>query len=180
MPELPEVETLRRELESTVCGARIEAVDLRWRSFLITPRGTPDSEIPGQRIIAIRRRGKELVFDLDRDWHLLLHLKMTGQVVVQRRGKTVAYGGYPTRNLRGPMPNSWTRVIFVLSGSRSLFINDLRKFARLRPVTSAALQSDPFLSRMGPEPLGRGFTLAGFRQQLSRNRFASIKAVLLD
>lgn len=180
MPELPEVETLRRGLDATVRGARIEAVDVRWPPFITATRATIDSAVVGHRIRTIRRRGKALIFDLGCDWHLLLHLRMTGQVVVHRHGRPVVFGGHPTANITGPMPNGWTRAVLVLSAGRTLFVNDHRKFARIRVVTSAELSTDAFLSRMGPEPLDGDFTLSVFRKRLLRHRSAPVKAALLD
>lgn len=180
MPELPEVETIRRDLDATVRGTRIESVTVLWPPFVQAPRAVLDSAVVGHRIEGIHRRGKALIMDLDHDWHLLLHLKMTGQVVVYRRGRLVAFGGHPTANITGPMPNAWTRVVFALSAGRTMFVNDQRKFARLRVVTTAELTADPFLSGMGPEPLGEDFTVPAFRQRLLRHRSAPVKAALLD
>ncbi|MBO0880085.1 MAG: hypothetical protein J2P17_06950, partial [Mycobacterium sp.] len=69
---------------------------------------------------------------------------MTGQIVVQLRGHTVLAGGHPTPNILGPMPNIWTRAVFTLAGHRTLFVNDQRKFGRIRVVTTADLAEDPF------------------------------------
>lgn len=180
MPELPEVETIRRALDAKVRGARIESVTVLWPPFVVAAREVLDSEVVGHRIKAIRRRGKALILDLGRDWHLLLHLKMTGQVVVHRRGRLIAFGGHPTANITGPMPNAWTRVVLTLSAGRTVFVNDQRKFARLRVVTTADLAADPFFSGMGPEPLGEDFTVPVFAQRLMRHRSAPVKAALLD
>lgn len=182
MPEMPEVETVRRGLETTLRGARIESVQVRWPPFVdaAAPALELEAAVVGHRIDAVRRRGKQLIVDLDHDRHLLIHLKMTGQVVVQRHGRTVALGGHPSANLLGPMPNDWTRIVFALSGGRTLFVNDPRKFGRIRLVTTAALARDPFLARMGPEPLSPAFTLAVLKAQLARHRAAPIKAALLD
>lgn len=180
MPEMPEVETIRRSLDATVRGARIESMQVRWPPFVVAAREALDAVVIGHRIRNIRRRGKLLILDLDRDWHLLLHLKMTGQVVVHRRDRLVAFGGHPTADVVGPMPNASTRVVFTLSAARRLFVNDQRKFARIRVATTADLATDRFLATMGPEPLGKDFTLAGFRHRLARFRSAPIKAALLD
>ena len=180
MPEMPEVETVRRGLDATVLGARIESVNVLWPPFIDATRAVLDSAVVGHRIGAIRRRGKALILDLGGDWHLLLHLKMTGQVVVHRRGRLVTFGGHPTANIVGPMPNNWTRAIFKLSASRTLFLNDQRKFARLRLITTTDLAADPFLAGMGPEPLDDNFSLAVFKHRLARFRSAPVKAALLD
>lgn len=180
MPEMPEVETLRRALDATVRGARIESVAVLWRPFIDATKAVLDTAVVGHRISAIRRRGKALILDLGGDLHLLLHLKMTGQVVVHRRDTVVAFGGHPTANMVGPMPNSWTRAVFTLSAGRTMFVNDQRKFARIRVVTTAELAADPFLSGMGPESLSDDFTLAAFKERLARHRSAPVKAALLD
>lgn len=180
MPEMPEVETIRRGLDATVRGARIESVAVRWSPFVMATRAVLDAAVVGHRIEATRRRGKLLILDLGGTWHLLVHLKLTGQIVVHRRGRLVAFGGHPTANMVGAMPNAWTRVVFTLSAGRELFVNDQRKFARIRVVTTADMAADPFLSSLGPEPLGDDFTLAVFRQRLMRHRAAPIKAALLD
>lgn len=180
MPEMPEVETVRRSLDATVRGARIESMQVLWPPFVVATREVLDAVVIGHRIGNIWRRGKLLIMDLDRGWHLLLHLKMTGQVVVHRRGRLVAFGGHPTADVVGSMPNASTRVVFTLGAARTLFVNDQRKFARLRVATTAELATDRFLATMGPEPLGEGFTLAGFKRRLARFRSAPTKAALLD
>jgi formamidopyrimidine-DNA glycosylase len=180
MPEMPEVETIPRGLDATIRGARIEWVTVLWPPFIDTTLAVLDTAVVGYRINAIRRRGKLLVLDLNNGWHLLLHLKMTGQVVVHRRCRIIAFGGHPTTNIVGLMPNSWTRAMFMLSVSRTLFVNDERKFARLRVVTTADFAVDPFLSRIGPEPLSDDFSLPVLKKRLARHRSASVKAVPLD
>lgn len=151
MPGMPEVETLRRDLDTTMRGARIESVTVLWPPFVGATRAVLDTAVVGHPIVAIRRRGKALLLDLGRDWHLMLHLKMTGQIVVHQRGRVVALGGHPTANMIGPVPNPWTQAAFTLSAGRTLFVNDQRRFARLRVVTTADLAADRFLSSMGPE-----------------------------
>ena len=177
MPELPEVEIVRRGLDATVRGARIETVKVLWSPFVEATPAKIHATVIGHRIGAARRRGKLLILDLDHNYHLLVHLMMTGQVVVHRRGRVVLAGGHPTPNILGPMPNPWTRAVFTLSGSRTLFVNDSRKFGRIRVVSTAKLADDPFLLHLGPEPLGDDFTVSAFQARLARHRSA-IKALL--
>ena len=120
MPEMPEVETIRRGLDATVRGARIESVVVLWPPFVAATRVVLDTAVVGHRIGKIHRRGKALILDLGGDWHLLLHLKMTGQVVVHRQGRVVAFGGHPTANIVGPMPNSYMLSLIV---RRTLTLN---------------------------------------------------------
>lgn len=177
---MPEVETLRRGLESNIRGARIESVAVIWPPFVVAPLAHFSSAVVGQQISEIRRRGKALIVDLSGGSHLLLHLKMTGQIVVHEHDRIVLFGGHPTANITGPMPNAWTRMSFTLNAGRILYVNDQRKFARIRLVNTEELAADPFLLTLGPEPLSDEFTLATFRQKLARHRSAPIKAALLD
>jgi formamidopyrimidine-DNA glycosylase len=180
MPELPEVETLRRGLLATVAGKRVEGIDVLWAKSLNASAWVVDDVVVGHRIIDIRRRGKVLILDLDNGYYLLLHPRMTGQLVVTEHGSTRFAGGHPSRSMLAPMPNVTTRVIVRLSGGTVLFVNDQRKFARIMLVDTSALLADPFLARLGPEPLSDDFSVMGFREQLMRHPRAPIKSVILD
>ena len=118
-----------------------------------------------------------LIVDLDRDLHLLVHLRMTGQLVVVRRGVTVLAGGQPSRSLLDPTPNPTTRMEFRLSGQRVLYFNDQRKFGWIRCGTRRGA-GRPVSVPVGPEPSGEEFTLAGFRARLAAHPRAVVKAAL--
>lgn len=138
------------------------------------------SRLGNKMINAVRRRGKALVLDLNGGMHLLLHPMMTGQLVVTEQAVTVFAGGHPSRSMLDAMPNATTRVILGLSENTVVFFNDQRKFGWIRILDTAALRGDPFLARLGPEPLGDTFTVNGFRERLAAHSRAPIKAVLLD
>ena len=180
MPELPEVETVRRGLLATVLGRPVESVEVLSPQSLQAPQRALKRLLVGHRFTGIGRRGKLLVIDLDSDARLLVHLMMTGQLVVTEDGRTLFAGGHPSRSMLAPMPNLTTRVIFRFGGGRSLFFNDGRRFGRIKLVDRASLQADSFLTRLGPEPLDGSFTLAGFRSQLQRHGRAPVKAVILN
>jgi formamidopyrimidine-DNA glycosylase len=181
VPELPEVELVRRGLDTTIVGRRVEAIEVRSASSPAVPAARLKRAVQGGRLTAVARRGKVLIVELDSGAHLLVHPMMTGQFVVTGNGRTLFTGGHPSRSMLGPMPNQTTRIVFRLSGGRALYFNDARKFGRIRLLDSGApLSADQFLARLGPEPLGDEFTLAGFRSQLERHRRAPIKAVLLN
>ncbi|MDQ2844858.1 MAG: bifunctional DNA-formamidopyrimidine glycosylase/DNA-(apurinic or apyrimidinic site) lyase [Actinomycetota bacterium] len=180
MPELPEVETLRRGLDSTLVGKRIEAVQVLWRPSFDVSQRRIDVHVTGHRLAAARRRGKVLLLDLDNEQHLMMHPKMTGQLVVAEHGSTVFAGGHPSRKMLEPMPNVTTRVVFTLSADTVLYFNDQRKFGWIRLVDTGSLAGEEFLSRLGPEPSSAAFTRGGLRAQLARHPRAMIKAMILD
>jgi formamidopyrimidine-DNA glycosylase len=180
MPELPEVETVRRGLASTVVGRRLEAIEPLAEGSLRATVDELDRLVLGRRIAGVERRGKLLMLDLEGGSRLLVHLMMTGQLVVTEAARTMFAGGHPSKSMLEPMPNQTTRVILTLSGGRRLFFNDGRRFGWIRPATVDELEADPFIAGLGPEPLSEDFTLAGFRSQLRRHARAPIKAVILD
>ncbi len=179
MPELPEVETLRQGLAASTLGKKIQAVTVLWQPTVDASKNAIN-RMRNKTINAVRRRGKALVFDLDGGVHLLLHPMMTGQLVVVEYAVTVFAGGHPSRSMLGAMPNVTTRVVLSLSEDTVVFFNDQRKFGWIRILDTAGLRGDPFLARLGPEPLGGAFTLNGFRERLAAHFRAPIKAVLLD
>lgn len=177
---MPEVETLRRGLEATVLGKRIESVTVLWQPTFDVAQGRLDTLVVGHRVTSIRRRGKVLLLGLDNEQHLLVHPKMTGQLVIVAHGTTVFAGGHPSRSMLGPMLNTTTRVVFSLSADTVLYFNDQRKFGWIRLVATDSLAGEEFLSRLGPEPLSEEFTRRELRDRLSHHPRAPIKAVILD
>ena len=180
MPELPEVELVRHGLTTTIVGRRVEAVEVRTRSSPAMAPATLKRAVLAHCVSRVARRGKVLIVELDNGARLLVHPMMTGQFVVTENGRALFAGGHPSRSMLGPMPNRTTRIVFRLSGDRTLHFNDARKFGRIRLLDSNALAADLFLGRLGPEPLEDAFTLAGLRSQLERHRRAPIKAVILN
>lgn len=180
MPELPEVETLRRGLDARLPGKRIESVKVLWRPSFDVAQTAIDALVVRHQITGVRRRGKALILDLDDGWHLLLHPKMTGQLVIREHGRTTFVGGHPSRSMLHTMPNVTTRVVFALKNRTWLFFNDQRKFGWIRLLNTAALSGDPFLSKLGPEPLSEEFTCTGLQERLNHHPRAPIKAVILD
>ncbi len=180
MPELPEVETLRRGLATVLPGRRILSVQvLDGKAVAGSPEITGPC-VTGHRIGQPDRRGKVLIVPLDGSGSLLVHPKMTGQLVVTVAGETVTAGGHPTPSMLRPMPNPTTRVIFRLDRGTCLYYNDARRFGWIRLAGPEPWKTDPFLRRLGPEPLGGEFTVAALRAALTRHARAPVKAVLLD
>lgn len=180
MPELPEVETIRMGLQQFLPGQIIISVDFDW------PKGFPNSpelinkHLIGAKIEAVNRRGKAIIMPLSSGYSLLIHLKMTGQLVYRpEKGKGFG-GGHPTDSLVGSLPDRSTRVSLTLSGG-TLFFNDQRKFGWVKLEESDGLyERNAFLSKLGPEPLEDSYTFEQFKQAVQKRKKTSIKAAILD
>lgn len=178
MPELPEVETVRRGLSRLIVGKRIAEVTHD------TPKGFPnapaevESFLIGAVITDVRRRAKVLLIDLDTEHTLVIHLKMTGQLVY--RGEHIFGAGHPNDSLIGELPDRSTRVIFMFSDQSHLYFNDQRKFGWVKLYPSVEVPNIDFMKRVGPEPLESTLTPQEFIQRIRRRNGTSIKAALLD
>jgi len=176
MPELPEVETIRRDLEHKIIGQRITDVDVRKKKIVRSKINIFRQRLRGNSFTKIERRGKLLIWQLKKHGqYLLLHLKMTGQLIYRGKNEVIA-GGHSWPRL-GQLPNQYSHVIFSFAGGGQLFFNDLRQFGYLRLVDEKERQK--IIARFGIEPLTRDFTWAKF-QQAVRGKRLNVKAVLLD
>jgi formamidopyrimidine-DNA glycosylase len=161
MPELPEVETIRRGLENALVGQAIEAVDVRWPGTIDSPAVDAfTAKLLGRRIVGVGRRGKYLILELTGGWYLLIHLRMTGQLL-----------------LCGEMPakNKHIHVIFYLDDGRLLCFRNVRKFGRMYLVSDPA----QVVGDLGPEPLGEELDEATFAARLREHR-GMLKPLLLN
>ena len=178
MPELPEVETVRSGLQKLLPGHVIGNVEFDW------PKGFPNDPIAvkefmiGATIKQVRRRAKVLLIDLSTDYTLVIHLKMTGQLVYRSQGERFG-AGHPNDSLIGDLPDKSTRVTFTLDGAQ-LFFNDQRKFGWVKLLPTDEVMQMSFFQKVGPEPLDPLFTAADFIKRLDRRANSGIKAVLLD
>ncbi|HEX7632917.1 MAG TPA: bifunctional DNA-formamidopyrimidine glycosylase/DNA-(apurinic or apyrimidinic site) lyase [Candidatus Saccharimonadales bacterium] len=179
MPELPEVETVRLGLQRLLPGREVKAVDFDWpKSF---PNAAADVEqfLIGARVVVVKRRAKVLLVELSSKYSLLVHLKMTGQLVF--RSPDAAFGaGHPNHSLIGSLPDKSTRVTLTFTDGSQLFFNDQRKFGWMRLIPTAEIPQLDFFKKVGPEPLAADFTWQAMRDRLLRRKNSNIKAVLLD
>jgi len=179
MPELPEVETVRRGLHELIIGRVVKkVVHDTPKSF---PNAAADVEqfLIGATITDVRRRAKVLLIDLSTDYTLVIHLKMTGQLVF--RAKDVAFGaGHPNDSLIGELPDRSTRVTFDFADGSHLYFNDQRKFGWVKLLPTLEVPNIDFMQRVGPEPLEADFTPEQFRERFKRKAKSPIKAALLD
>jgi formamidopyrimidine-DNA glycosylase len=172
MPELPEVETVRRGLEPVmagrlIVGAEARRPDLRWP----LPPGLA-GRLTGARVDRLRRRSKYILVDLDRGETLLIHLGMSGRMLVSG-----AVEGRFHHDL--PAPSRHDHVVIEMEGGLRITFNDARRFGAMDLVATEAAEAHPLLARLGPEPLGNGFSEAYLIDRL-RGRDTPVKSALLD
>ncbi len=217
MPELPEVETIKLGLSKKIVGLKISKIQI------ISPKSFIGStkKVEGQKVLKIWRRAKILGIDLssslrdhkvakqskseiatspsaprnDSDITLLIHLKMSGQIIYVPNYKRLTInnerfvGGHPTSDMLGKLPNSHTRVIFTFSdplrprseasGSK-LYFNDQRRFGWVRVVNSSSLIDNSSLKNLGPEPLEKSFTWQILRNNLLKHKSQPVKVAIMD
>lgn len=180
MPELPEVETLRIGLSRLIPGSRVTAV------WFDTPKSFPNSDadvqayLVGAKVVEITRRAKVLIIELDTKYSLVIHLKMTGQLVYRADDDSRRFGaGHPNDSLVGDLPDTSTRVVLSFKDAK-LYFNDQRKFGWMRLLPTAEVPNIDFFRKVGPEPLNAEFTPAQFKQRLQTRPNSVIKAALLD
>lgn len=178
MPELPEVETIRIGLAQLLPGLVIKNVNHDWpKSFPNAPADVARFMV-GATVLAVHRRAKVLIIDLSSKYSLVIHLKMTGQLIYVGQKRFGA--GHPTKDLVGELPAKATRVTIDFTDDSRLFFNDQRKFGWMRLLPTVEIPEIDFFKKVGPEPLEADFSVDMFTQRLSRRKNSNIKAVLLD
>jgi formamidopyrimidine-DNA glycosylase len=179
MPELPEVETVRRGLAALIPGRRIASAR-HIESPKSFPNAPADTErfLVGAKILAVKRRAKVLLIELDTEYSLVIHLKMTGQLVF--RGEQVFGAGHPNESLVGDLPDRSTRVVMEFTDGSTLYFNDQRKFGWVKLMPTLEVPNIDFMKKVGPEPLEADFTAEQFAERFKRRAKTNIKAALLD
>lgn len=172
MPELPEVETVRRGLAPAMEGrvilhAQVNRPDLRWP----LPEGMAE-RLTGARVMQLRRRSKYILADLDRGESLLIHLGMSGRMLVSG----VMLGGF---HLDHPAPQKHDHVVLEMEGGGRVTFNDARRFGAMDLVRTDREAAHWLLAGLGPEPFGNDFHEDYLTARL-KGRATPVKAALLD
>ncbi len=158
MPELPEVETIKNELSTHVLGREITGITLLWEGIVRQPSAAEFcSRVVGQRITGLARRGKYLLFSLSSGEIMVIHLKMTGSLLLN------------------PSDGRFARALISLDDGGAIYFRDPRKFGAMWLIGDKGTVVD----KLGPEPLEEDFTAEALARLLN-NRTAPIKPVLLD
>jgi len=191
MPELPEVETIRLGLQrylvgvkprgghATIRGKTIGNIEIRIPKIFIGDK----KNVIGAKIVGLKRIGKGLIIELDNDYVLAVHLKMTGQLI---------YSDSKTKNLTlspkiggTALPSKYSHVIFSLDNGGFLYYNDLRQFGWIKVVRKNDLMQMPFFKEMGPEPLvasssGQAHLTLELFKKIVLSSNVAIKVLLMD
>jgi formamidopyrimidine-DNA glycosylase len=190
MPELPEVETIRGDLQQKIVGKKIHSVEVRKDKSVNFLTDSFVSALKGNSIQKIERRGKLMIFRLktakkvsafkEPVKDILVHLKMTGQLIYEKKVKDkveVVAGGHKLTEKDFDLPNSHTRIIFTFEDKSELFFNDLRRFGYMKLAGEAEVQKA--IDSYGIEPLSKDFTFDNFEKALGKRK-VSVKVALMD
>jgi len=172
MPELPEVETVRRGLEPAMTGqtitqALVNRPDLRWP---FPPNMA--ARLTGARVTALRRRSKYILADLSTGESLLIHLGMSGRILISG----VMQGDFHHDH---PAPAKHDHVVLTMENGARITFNDARRFGAMDLLETALGDAHPLLANIGPEPFGNGFDETYLAQRF-KGRATPIKSALLD
>ena len=176
MPELPEVETIRRDLEKHIVQNRITHVEVRKQKLVKQPVSDFISILTDNQFLAIERYGKLLVCSLSGEQYLLIHLKMTGQLIYQYAGGVLS-GGHSFVSDTRELPGAYTHIIFSFSDGSHLYFNCMRQFAYMKVVD--AIEKERVVNTFGVEPLSSHFTYSRF-EELLHGKHTLIKPFLLN
>jgi formamidopyrimidine-DNA glycosylase len=176
MPELPEVETVRRGLQPVMEGATILGAEARRKDLRFPFQKDFVARLTGQTVTGLGRRAKYLLADLASGDVLLMHLGMSGSFRVQRIEQTHTPGYF--HHPRGKN-GAHDHVVFHMSSGADVIFNDPRRFGYMKIIPRAALEAEPLLKGLGPEPLGNAFDARSLAQGCDGKK-TSLKAALLD
>jgi formamidopyrimidine-DNA glycosylase len=176
MPELPEVETVRRGLQPAMEGARIDRLEVRRKDLRFPFQPDFAARLDGQVITSLGRRAKYLLADLASGDVLLMHLGMSGsfRVVSDDAGTAPGAFHHPRSDDR-----AHDHVVFHMSSGTSVIYNDPRRFGFMKIFARKDIEHEPFLKDIGPEPLGNAFDATMLSSALAGKK-TSLKAALLD
>ena len=176
MPELPEVETVRRGLQPVMEGAKILKAEARRADLRFPFQKDFVARLTGQTVIGLGRRAKYLMADLSSGDVLLMHLGMSGSFRVVKDEEVEVPGKFHHPR---PEDRAHDHVMFQMSSGASVVFNDPRRFGYMKIIAREALGEEPLLKGLGPEPLGNEFDAAVLAHSCA-NKKTSLKAALLD
>jgi formamidopyrimidine-DNA glycosylase len=181
VPELPEVETTVKELNKKVLGRTFIDTWSDYKKQIQRPKSFSQfkKQIRGKKIKKVRRRGKNIIFDLSETRSLLIHQKLTGHLLV---GYWISDNRCWKPKIKGPLGekvNTYIHLLFTFDDGKMLALSDLRKFGKVELWDTKELEKSEQIKNLGPEPLEKSFTFKKFLEILKEKR-GKIKQVLMD
>jgi formamidopyrimidine-DNA glycosylase len=178
MPELPEVETIRRGLEKVLVGKKITGTEvLEKHPIRPMPPSVFVKSLKDRKVESVERIGKLLAMGLSGDVFLLVHLKMTGQLIYRFDHRVLAGGHNLPHFKENDLPTKYTWICWTFSGGSKLYFNDMRKFGYVKVVNKK--DKEKIFGKYGVEPLTKEFTSEKFTGILNK-RTAPVKSVLMN
>ncbi len=175
MPELPEIETIKLDLNKLIKDKKIKSVDINLAKQIKMSKAKFLNLVKNSKIKQVKRRAKILLIELDNNYYLIFHLKMTGQLIYRSLHGKLAGGGHPINQDLQNLPNKYSHVIFNFNDGSQLFFNDTRQFGWVKLVDKQGLKEIEL--KLGPEPLKINFEK--FKEIFSKKRVA-IKSALME
>jgi len=169
MPELPEVETIRRQLQKLIVGKKIKEVKVNLPKMVKLPLDEFRKAVIGATVKKVGRRAKILILELANGWSLLIHLKLSGRLIFRKKGELLQ-----SEDIK------WNHLIYYFSDDSRLFHNDLRQFGYVKLVKSGELLDFFKKEKLGPEPLEKNFSFDKLLAILKKKPKAKIKQFLMD
>ena len=178
MPELPEVTVIVNSLNRAIKGLVLESVEYDWKPKFYWGKFSI-KDLKGAKVKEVHRQGKVIIIDLSNGMSVVIHLKLTGQLIYQDKKIRVS-GGHPIPPLNKPVPNSTTRVIFAFTNEGHLYFNDMRKFGWVKITKSDEVSIKEAIGKveLGPDPME--MTEAEFLERIKKKPQARIKKLLMD
>ena len=177
MPELPEVTVITEQLNKKLRGLVLESIEYDWSKKFDWGKFSI-KDLKGQKIEKVERAGKIVLIRLGNQITVLIHLKLTGQLIYQD-AKTRVAGGHPIPPLNLPVPNKTTRVTFTFTNQGHLYFNDVRKFGWVKIVENDESKiKEAIGTELGPDP--QVMSYEQFRERLAKRGQARIKKLLMD
>jgi formamidopyrimidine-DNA glycosylase len=183
VPELPEVETIRKGIKEKLVGKTIKNIEVKVPKLFIGDK----NNIIGAKIIDAQRVAKVLIINLDNNYSIIIHLKMSGQLIYKSGTSSklqdesdeaqIAKGGHSQKVYDQPLPHAYTHIIYTFSDGSHLYFNDFRKFGWNKIATSE--QVGKLASEYGPEPIQKDFTIDYLKTIFSKTS-KPVKIVLMD
>jgi formamidopyrimidine-DNA glycosylase len=180
VPELPEVESLVRDLGPGVIGRCIERVEVHKPKLFSAAPALALEDLFGRTFERVWRRGKLTIWELSGELSLVVHLKLAGQMVhLDAHGREIAHGGHPVPMWGSPLPHKSSHVVFHLDDGSIVYLTDIRQFARLYLMPDSDVPAFLKKQKLGPEPLTRRFTAEELYRRLQR-RSVPLKTAIMD